>query len=131
MGSHHVASGPVAANFAQAAVWRVKLPGGLDRKGDYLLRVHYTGDVIRAYLGDQFLTDDFYNGNAFELGLKRFAPEVFNKDLLLKILPLGKDAPIFMAESAKPAFGVEKARVSIDSIELIERREVRLVPNNR
>lgn len=123
-GAGGVASAPVGEDLAQAAVWRVKLPAGLDPKGDYLLRVHYKGDVIRAYLGEQFLTDDFYNGNAFELGLKRFAPAVFDKELLMKVLPLRINSPIFLEDKAKPDFGDQQSVVAIDSVELIERREV-------
>ena len=124
-GSKAVAAAPVTADFAEAAVWRVNLPAGLDRSRDYILRVHYKGDVIRAYLGDQFLTDDFYNGNAFDIGLRRFAPEPSAKDLLLKILPLRQDAPIFLADRARPDFRGQQAVAAIDSVELIDRGETR------
>ncbi len=40
---------PEDADFAQAAVWRVKLPAGVDASRDLRLRVRYTGDVLRAY----------------------------------------------------------------------------------
>ena len=56
---------PEDADFAQAAVWRVKLPAGVDANRDLRLRVRYTGDVHRAYdLPSKLLADDFYHARA-------------------------------------------------------------------
>ena len=79
---------PEDADFAQAAVWRVKLPAGVDAGRDLRLRVRYTGDVVRAYLGDKLLDDDFYSARPFEIGLRRYGPAVYQDGLMLKILPL-------------------------------------------
>ena len=48
------------------------------------------------------MTDNFYNGKVFQVGLKRYAPQVYSSNLTLKILPLQKDAPIYL-----PVKGVE------------------------
>ena len=56
---------PEDADFAQAAVWHVKLPAGVSPIRNLRLRVRYTGDVIRAYLGDKLIDDDFYNARPF------------------------------------------------------------------
>ena len=82
----------------------------------------YTGDVGRAYLDDQLLADDFYfgrtavNSTAWEIGLRRFAPELFQKTLTLRFLPLRKDAPIYLPPDRWPDFGTAQEIVQVRSI---------------
>ena len=71
------------------------------------------GDVARVTLNGRLITDDFYNGNAFEIGLRRHAPEILKGDLRVAILPLRKDAPIYMAQSARPDFGKAESVVEL------------------
>lgn len=87
---------PEDADFAQAAVWQVRLPAGIDASRDLRLRVRYTGDVARAYLGDKLIADDFYHARALEIGLRRYGSAVYRDGLVLKILPLREDAPIYI-----------------------------------
>jgi hypothetical protein len=49
-------------------------------------------------------SDDFYNGKPWEIGLKRFAPQILEKSLVLKLLPLRRDAPIYIATAYRPDF---------------------------
>jgi beta-galactosidase len=121
-----VATAPLDADFEKAAVWRVKLPAGIDLSTDLILRIHYVGDVARVLLNGKFITEDFYNGNAFDIGLRRHAPEILHGDLRIAILPLRKDAPIYMAESARQAFDDAAAVASLQSIEIIPRHQVQL-----
>jgi hypothetical protein len=123
-GSQRVAEEPSDEDFNQAAVWRIKLPTDGDPERDLLLRIHYEGDVARLYLDGKLVADDFYNGREFDLGLKRFGADAYGKELLLKILPLQKDAPIFIAPQAIPKFGDIDSIVRVNSIEVIERTEV-------
>jgi hypothetical protein len=116
-----VAMAPVDADFAAAAVWTVTLPANIDLANDPILRIHYVGDVARVMLNGKFITDDFYNGNGFDIGLRRHAPEILNGKLQIAILPLQKDAPIFMADPARPDFGGADSVVNIQSVEIIPR----------
>ena len=59
-------------------------------------------------LNGKLVTDEFYNGDTFEVGLRRHAPEILSGDLRVAILPLREDAPIYLAKEARPDFG--KAR---------------------
>jgi hypothetical protein len=121
-----VATAPLDPDFEKAAVWRVKLPANIDLGSDPLLRFHYIGDVARVMLNGRFLTDDFYNGNTFDLGLRRHAPDILKGDLRIAILPLRKDAPIYMAESARPDFGSAASVVALQRIEIIPRYQSQL-----
>jgi beta-galactosidase len=75
--------------------------------------------VARVTLNGKLLVDDFYNGNALDVGLRRYAPEILNADLEIAVLPLRKDAPIFMAPSARPDFGAAGSVVDLQGIEII------------
>jgi hypothetical protein len=122
-----VAAAPGDADFAAAAVWRIKLPHDLDLARNPILRFRYVGDVARVMLDGRMLTDDFYNGNAFEVGLRRFAPAILKGDLRISILPLQKGAPIFLAKSAQPDFGEAASVAKLEYVELVQSTTVTLV----
>jgi beta-galactosidase len=122
-GSQRVTEAPSDADFEQAAIYRIKLPEGVDANRDLILRIHYTGDVARIYLDGQLLTDNFCNGTAFDLGLKRYGPDIYKKELLLKVLPLQKGAPVYLAKEAMPDFGDAPSAMKIAKVEVVERRE--------
>jgi len=117
---------PEDADFAQAAVWRVKLPAGVAASRNLRLRVRYTGDVIRAYHGDKLLDDDFYNARPFEIGLRRYGPAVYEDGVTLKILPLREDAPIYITDRSQLKFDGDHTALTLDGVDVIETREVRL-----
>jgi hypothetical protein len=117
---------PEDADFAQAAVWRVKFPAGIDAGRDLRLRVRYSGDVIRAYLGDKLVDDDFYNARPFEISLRRCGPAVYQEGLVLKILPLREDAPIYLTDRSMLKFSDSHTALALDGVEVIETWEVQL-----
>ena len=124
--SQPVAAEPEDADFTQAAIWRIKLPARLDLNADPILRLHYVGDVARVTLNGKLLTDNFYNGNVFEVGLRRYAPEILAGDLRVEILPLRPDAPIMLAKEARPDFGSRQSLVSLDHVRIVPRYQVEL-----
>ena len=117
---------PEDADFAAAAVWRVKLPAGVDSSRDVRLRVRYTGDVIRVYLGDKLLTDDFYTARPFEIGLRRYGSAAYQDGLTIKILPFSENAPIYLTDPSKLKFSDNHTALTLDGIDVVEMREVRL-----
>jgi beta-galactosidase len=125
-----VAAAPEDADFAKAAVWKIKLPGKVDLAVDPILRLNYVGDVARVSLNGKLLTDDFYNGNQFDVGLRRYAPEILNGDLRVAILPLRKDAPIYLASQARPDFGKADSVVALRGLEIVPRYTVQLTAQN-
>jgi hypothetical protein len=121
-----VAAAPEDADFAQAAVWRIQLPTNVDLGVDPILRLNYVGDVARVSLNGKLLTDDFYNGNPFEVGLRRYAPEILAGDLRVAILPLRQDAPIYLAKTAQPDFANARSVVALHGLQIIPRYSVQL-----
>ena len=96
---------PTDADFDHAAQWRVVLPPkALDGLSDLFLKIDYIGDVARLYAGERFLDDNFYNGTAWEVGLKRVGSEDLERGLKLEVLPLRENAPVYLPADAWPPF---------------------------
>ena len=119
----HLALAPTDEDFTNAAVWKIKLPAKIDLKTNPLLRIHYVGDVARLKLNGKLIADNFYAGREFDLGLKRYASEIFSGDLRLEILPLRKDAPIFIEPKKKPDFGTSDSLVKLQSAAIVNQVE--------
>jgi len=120
-GKSHIAIAPEDSDFTNAAVWKITLPAKLDLKLNPLLRIHYTGDVARLTLNGKLIDDNFCAGRTFDLGLNRYAPEILTGDLRLEILPLRKDAPIYLEPKDRPDFGSAESLVKVVSAEIINR----------
>jgi len=124
--SQPVAAAPEDADFEKAAVWRIKLRAEVDLGADPILRMHYVGDVARVTLNGKLVTDNFYNGNAFDVGLRRHAPDILKGDLRIAVLPLCKDSPIYMAKEARPDLGKADSVASLSRVEIIPNYQVQL-----
>jgi hypothetical protein len=109
---------PGQNGFESAAVWKVQLPADLDMASNPILRIRYTGDVARLTLNGRLLTDDFYNGTVFEIGLRRYASELAGGELQLEILPLQKDMPIYFEPGSRPDFNSDGTALRIDRAEI-------------
>jgi hypothetical protein len=127
-GKSPIAIAPTDADFTNAAVWKITLPANLDLKLNPLLRIHYTGDVARLTLNGKLIDDNFYAGRTFDLGLNRYAPEILTGDLRLEILPLRKDAPIYLEPKDRPDFGSRASIATVQNVEIINRHEVESTP---
>ncbi len=119
----HLAIAPTDADFTNAAIWQIHLPKKLDARVNPLLRIHYVGDVARLTLNGKLLDDNFYSGRTFDLGLKRYVPEILKGDLRLEILPLRKDAPLFLEPKARPDFGTNESLSTFESAEIIRQSQ--------
>lgn len=110
---------PTDSDFTNAAIWKITLPKKLSFSRNPILRIHYVGDVARLTLNGKLIDDNFYAGRTFDLGLKRYAADILNGDLRLEILPLRKDAPIFLEPKAQPDFGQKESLAEIQSVEIV------------
>ena len=116
MGVQRVAEEPQDEDFEQAAVYRIQLPvaeanSSLFTLHSSLLKIDYQGDVARLYANGQLLDDNFYYGRPFLYGLWRL-PEG-TKELELRILPLQKDAPIYLPREADKTPGERVNSITI------------------
>lgn len=100
-----VAEAPVDAEFDHAGAWQIAVPpDALSHLNNLFLEVTYQGDLARISSGGKLLDDNFYNGTPWTIGLKRFLQQGPIRSLDLSILPLRKDAPIYLQDHAWPQF---------------------------
>lgn len=98
-----VAMAPEEAAFKGAARWSIRVPDVKSADvGEVLLRITYQGDVARIYAAGRLITDDFYHGAPWEIGLRGIPASDLKQGLELQILPLRQDAPIYLATGVKP-----------------------------
>lgn len=122
MGSQGVAEAPVDGDFEDGAAWQLALPR-LETAGNPMLCIRYAGDVARLYLNGNLIADNFYNGSAWEVGLARFLPDIARGELVLIILPLSQDAPIYLPSDAWPDFRGAESTAQLMGIDLMRTYE--------
>jgi len=111
---------PDESAFDSAAKWRIQLPTvSSDEVSNFLLRITYQGDIARVYAGGKLLTDDFYHGEPWIIGLDRIPTAVLATPLELRILPMHAQAPIYLPSSVLPIIQMGQPP---------ELKEVELVP---
>lgn len=118
MGSHGVAHQPENPEFDKAAVWALDLTG-LDIDENTFLEVSYAGDVARVYANGQLVEDNFWNGKPMMVR----ASDLTGKHIELKILPLRKDAPIYLQQAQRERLEAASGNclLSLDGIKVIRR----------
>jgi hypothetical protein len=126
IGSQGVAEAPDDDDFESAAIYRIVIPPKTADHCELMLRITYVGDVARIYHGEELLTDNFYNGTAFEIGLSRYDQLSNGGILTLKILPLRSDAPIYIRNDKWPEFHGKESAESLISVEPIFYSDVAL-----
>jgi arabinogalactan endo-1,4-beta-galactosidase len=122
-----MASSPDDSTFEKAGLWQLTLPKSVPSGcSDLFLKVNYEGDVGRLYDGDRLLDDNFFNGTTWQIGLKRFGPDVWTVGLDLSVLPLRKDAPIYIPRNKWPSFKGATQVAELKSVTLSPEYEVTL-----
>ena len=114
-------------NRIDPARWAVSLPPETFKNaGEIFLRVEYLGDSGEAYIGGKLVSDNFYNGTPWEIGLKRFASRLADHELLLLIQPLKRASSVTRYIPTGMAFKPEA-----DAEELAEIKSVSVTVEQR
>ncbi len=115
---------PPNSAWAGAAAWRIRLPEALvEAPGRTLLCIRYEGDVARLYAGGRLVEDNFYKGTSLEFGLWRLTAAERRAGLTLEVLPLRRDAPIYLPRAAWPDFGSGTQVATLRRVSLVDRYE--------
>jgi len=120
---HGVAQAPAEGELPQAAKWSITLPqDAMDGLSELFLQVQYQGDVARLYAGKRLLTDDFFNGQTWTVGMRRYlnAGNAFQ----LSVLPLRQDAPVYFEIPRKLEFGTNGQVDKLDKVSLVPEYEL-------
>jgi hypothetical protein len=113
-GSQGVAEAPDDADFEHAAQYVLTIPAGT--KAGTLVRVHWAGDVARAYIDDLFVTDQFYHGRVMDIPVTQDGL----REIHLRILPLQKSAPIYLHPRVRDALPEGEHVLNVDAAELVQ-----------
>jgi len=115
-----VAEAPEAEAFQGAAEWSIQVPPITSPAvRNVLLRITYMGDIARVYADGKLATDDFYKGTPFEIALRRPAAPDAEQTLKLQILPMRKDAPIYLPAGGDIAFPPSGQIVELQRVEVV------------
>ena len=89
---------------------------------DVFLTVDYAGDQAELLLDERKIADDYYRGEPWEVGLKRWS---FPRKLLLRVFALGQNAPVFTDEPLPYENG---RALTVRSVTAREEFRVRILP---
>jgi len=118
---------PRDTDFTRAAQWTIEVPSQpMHGISDLYLRIDYAGDVARLVDRGTLLDDDFYDGQTWEIGLKRFLPRLFDCPLELSILPLRRDAPVYLDSEAWKKLTAGSEAADVRSVSVVPEYEVTL-----
>lgn len=121
MGSQKVAAMPVDADFDKAAVWTINGISQLNENLNLFLQIDYKGDAARVYADGRLVQDNFWNGKPMLVRVS----DLVDKKVELRILPLGKDFPIYLQKEQRAILDAapEGVLISLDSIKVLECRD--------
>lgn len=121
MGSQKVAAMPVDADFDKAAVWTISGISQLNENLNLFLQIDYKGDAARIYADGCLVQDNFWNGKPMLVRVS----DLVGKKVELRILPLGKDFPIYLQKEQRAILDAAPGGtlISLDSIKVLECRD--------
>lgn len=94
--------------------------GTLPQVQEYFLRINYVGDVAMAFLKGQLVQDEFYHGEPWTIGLKRYYSDLQTDPMTFYFRPLRSDAPFLrdLPRQAIPDFK-DGPVVDIKNVEIV------------
>lgn len=112
-----IAGQPENKDFDQAATWNISL-NGISNAETAVLEVNYKGDVARLYANGQLIEDNFWNGRPMLVRLQ----DIAGKKIQLKILPLGKEYPVYLQPDQRKALAEAEGDylLSLDSLRILD-----------
>ncbi len=75
----------------------IEIPdGAIERFNDIYLNINYVGDHAQARIDEKLVSDDFYKGTPWVIGLKRLRQRLEGSRLVLDIYPLFRDKKVYL-----------------------------------
>jgi hypothetical protein len=102
-GSSNRFSAPIEDDFAEAAVVEVDVPERALDGEQAILTLDWTGDVIRAYVGDQLIADQFWYGRALEIDLAPHRSGLASQPLTLKAFAWSPTTGVYVDPRVRPS----------------------------
>lgn len=90
---------PTESDWEKAATWTISSLNELNENLDLYLQISYQGDAARIYADGILVEYNFWSGKPTLVRLS----DLIGKHVELKILPFGKDYPIYLQAKEKEA----------------------------
>jgi hypothetical protein len=96
----------------------VTLPSSLNGLNDIFLNINYTGDTGMGFLDGKLVTDEFWKGTLWQIGLKKFYPNAASKEMVFYFRPVNDDASYLddISPKDRPDFSKSKQVLNIKKI---------------
>jgi beta-galactosidase len=119
-----VAEAPDESAFERAARWSIRVPPVMSPAvKNVFLRITYEGDVARVYMDGKLITDNFFKGTPWEIGLGSLMANQGDPELELRILPLREDAPIYLPAGTRPVFPTSGEVARLKDVQVVPEYE--------
>lgn len=120
-GKQKVAAMPEDSDFDKAAVYVIDVDSALASCADSVfLKIDYAADCARVYADGKLVQDNFWNGKPMLVRVS----DLVGKHVELRILPLRKDAPIYLQKEQKAVLKAsEGPLLSLSQIKVVRRTE--------
>ncbi|WP_203581145.1 beta-galactosidase [Microbacterium hibisci] len=101
-GSSDRLSAPTDADFDDAAVVQVDIPERAREGEQSILTLDWTGDVIRAYVGDLLIADQYWYGRPLEIDLAPHSEALASQPLTLKAFAWSPASGVYVDPRVRP-----------------------------
>ena len=126
LGQQKVAEQPSDSDFNKAAIYSLTLKSlSKTSASDLFVEISYRGDCARLYADGRLVQDNFWNGKPMLTRMRDLlTPDGKTpRKIELRILPLSKDAPIYLQKEQKAELdNATPYLLSLDGIRVIQRK---------
>jgi hypothetical protein len=118
-GKQKVAAMPEDSDFDKAAVYVIDVDSALTSCADStFLKIDYAADCARVYADGKLVQDNFWNGKPMLVRVS----DLVGKHVELRVLPLRKDAPIYLQKEQKAFLEAsENALLTLTKVSIVKR----------
>ena len=102
-GSADRLSAPTDADFATAAVVEIAVPPHAFGAESTILSLDWRGDVVRVYIGDELIADQFWYGRSLEIDLAPHRDALAGAPLTLRAFAWSPDTEVYVDSRVRPA----------------------------
>jgi beta-galactosidase len=106
----------------------VTLPSSLNGLNDLFLIIDYTGDTGMGFLNGELVTDEFWKGTLWQIGLKKFYPNAASKEMVFYFRPVNEGASYLddISLEDRPDFSKSKQVLNIKKLSFTPEYKVNL-----
>ncbi|RKD18971.1 hypothetical protein BCY91_13925 [Pelobium manganitolerans] len=101
--------------------FEIKLPDLTVGINDIFLNIDYTGDTAMGFMDNELVTDEFFKGTVWNIGLKKFLTNTPSRDMVFYFRPIYKGASYLkdLDPATVPNFGDSKSLLKINNVKFV------------